>query len=377
MTQSYQIRPVVDKATLTDFIRAPWAVYADDPNWVAPLEIERRQALDASQPFFAHAQWQGWVGYKAGKPVGRIAAQIDDLYLERYQESTGFFGLLEAIDDPVLFQSLTETAEDWLKGKGMNRILGPFNLSVNQEVGLLVEGFDTPPYFMMGHGRPYYAMHMESCGYRGCQDMLAYLAPPDFELPKLFARQLRRISGDLVVRELDRSRKSEELAIMRDIFNDAWSENWGFVPFTEAEFNAVGDELMYVVPKDLVMVAEYQGEPAGFIVMVPNVNEAIRDLKGRLLPFGWLKLLWRLKVKFPTTSRVPLMGVRRELQHTSVGPTVAIALIEAVRKNAYRRGVREVETSWVLDSNDGMKKIMEHIGGRISKRYRMFDKALA
>jgi len=376
MQAQYRIVEVHDKATLTDFIRAPRQAQADDPNWIAPLEFERREAFSPKNPFFQHAEWQGFVAYQSGTPVGRITAQIDQLYLDRHDAKTGFFGLIEGIDDPALFKALTDAAESWLRERGMARILGPFNLGVNQEVGLLVEGFDTPPYFLMGHAQPHYQDRLIEQGYSGCQDMLAYVAPPHFELPRLFARQLRKVQKEITVRPLDRRRKEEEFAAMRDVFNDAWSENWGFVPFTEAEFRAVGSELMYIVPKDLVMIAEKDGLPVGFIVMIPNLNEIIADLDGKLLPFGWAKLLWRLKIGFPTTSRVPLMGVRREYHHSSLGPSIAIALIDAVRKTGYDRGVRMVETSWILDDNDGMRKIMEHIGGSISKRYRMFEKEL-
>jgi hypothetical protein len=376
MEAPYQIVAVTDKAGLTDFIRAPWAAQGEDPNWVAPLEFERHEAFSAKNPFFEHAEWQPFVAYANGKPVGRISAQIDQLYLERYDRTTGFFGLIEGIDDPALFGALTDAAEDWLKQRGMDRILGPFNLGINQEVGLLVDGFDTPPYFLMGHAQPHYEARLSECGYQGCQDMLAYLSPPDFELPKLFARQLRRVQKEITIRPLDRRRTAEELQAMRGVFNDAWADNWRFVPFTESEFAAIGSELMYILPKDQVQIAEKDGEAVGFIVMVPNLNEIIRDFRGRLLPFGWAKLLWHLKVKYPKTARVPLMGVRREYHHTTLGPSIAIALIDAVRKKAYTHGVRTVETSWILEDNEGMRKIMEHIGGEISKRYRMFEKTL-
>ena len=376
MDATYRIAEVTDKKTLNDFIRAPAAAQGQDPNWVTPLEFMRREDFSPKHPYFLHAEWQPFVAYQGDKPVGRISAQIDQLYQERHDPNTGFFGLIEGIDDPELFRALTEAAEYWLRDRGMTRILGPFNLGINQEVGLLVDGFDTPPYFLMGHAQPHYAERLSELGYTGCQDMLAYLAPPDFELPRLFARQLRKVEKEAVIRPLDRSRKKEELEAVRDIFNDAWSENWGFVPFTDEEFEAVGNELMYVVPKDLALIAEHDGRPVAFIVMVPNLNEIIADFNGKLLPFGWAKLLWRLKVRFPTTSRVPLMGVRKEYHHLPLGPSLAIALIMRCREAAYAHGVRMVETSWILEDNDGMRKIMEHIGGNISKRYRMFEKAL-
>jgi hypothetical protein len=377
MTPPFDIVEVTDSRTLKDFIRAPAAAQGQDPNWVAPLELMKKEDFSPKHPYFKHAQWQPFVAYQGGRPVGRISAQIDQLYHEHHDASTGFFGLIEGINEAELFQSLTEAAEYWLRDRGMNRILGPFNLGINQEVGLLVDGFDTPPYFLMGHAQPYYAERLEALGYQGCQDMLAYLSPPDFELPKLFARQLRKVEKEAVIRPLDRSRKAAELEAVRDIFNDAWSENWSFVPFTKDEFDAVGNELMYVVPEDLALVAEVDGRPAAFIVMVPNINEVIAGMGGKLLPFGWAQLLWKLKVKFPTTARVPLMGVRKEYHHSTLGPSLAIALIERVRKASYARGVRMVETSWILEDNDGMRKIMEHIGGTISKRYRMFEKDLA
>ncbi len=372
----YQIKPIASKAELTDFIRVPHSLYADDPNWIPPLDFERREALSPKHPFNLHAEWQGFVAYENGKPVGRITAQIDQLHLERNDAQTGFFGMIEGADDPALFAALTDAAETWLRERGMKRILGPFNLNVNQEVGLLVNGFDTPPYFLMGHARPYYHTHLEACGYLGCQDMLAYLTPSDYEKPKLFHRQLKRTLREITVRPLDRKRKDQELEAIRDIFNDAWSENWNFVPFTREEFAAVGSELMLLVPEDFVIIAEHQGEPVAFIVLVPNLNEAIRDLGGKLLPFGWLKLLWRVKVKLPKTARVPLMGVKKRYHNTPLGPGIAMAVISAVQESALKRGLGMVETSWILEDNAGMRSIMELIGGTVSKRYRMYEKAL-
>lgn len=376
MPGPYQITAITDKAHLNDFIRVPHNVYADDPNWIPPLDFERKEALSAKHPFNLHAEWQGWVAYENGRPVGRITAQIDKLYLERHDPHTGFFGMVEGVDDPALFAALTETAESWLRDKGMTRILGPFNLNVNQEVGLLVEGFETPPYFLMGHARDYYSRHLEACGYQGCQDMLAYLTPSDYEKPKLFHRQLKRTLREITVRPLDRKNKKAELEALREIFNDAWSDNWSYVPFTKEEFDAVGNELMLIVPEDFVMMAEHDGEPVAFIVLVPNLNEAIRDLGGKLLPFGWLKLLWRVKIKLPETARVPLMGVKKRYHNTPLGPGIAMAVISAVQESALKRGLGLVETSWILEDNAGMRSIMELIGGYVSKRYRMFEKPL-
>src|SRR5690606_6441724 len=197
--------------------------------------------------------------------------------------------------------------EDWLRGEGMRRVRGPFNLHVNEEVGLLVEGFSTPPFVLMGHARPWYGPAVEAQGYAGIKDLLAYHVRPDFEAPPVMQRLAQRVSARVAVRALRRRRLREDAAIMRDIFNDAWRDNWGFVPLDEAEWTETVQTLTKLMPDDYIQIAEYDGEPVAFIVALPNLNEAARDLGGRLLPFGWARLLWRLKVRHPRTARVPLM----------------------------------------------------------------------
>jgi GNAT superfamily N-acetyltransferase len=258
----------------------------------------------------------------------------------------------------------------------MQRVRGPFSLSINEETGLLVEGFDTPPVFMMGHAWPYYGAHIEACGYAKAQDMFAYLAPPDFTAPAVMQRLVERETRQVKVRPLDRSRFASEIALLRDIFNDAWSQNWGFVPFTAEEFDELGRNLRFLLPTDLIQIAEIDGEGVAFIIALPNINEAIRGLNGRLLPLGWLKLLWRLKVSFPGTARVPLMGVRRRFQDKRIGAALAFLVIDTVRKGLIARGVKQVELSWILEDNTGMRSIIESIGGRAYKRYRVYERAL-
>lgn len=368
--------PVRGRRGLKDFLRVPYALYRDDPHWVAPLDFERREALSAKQPFFTHAQWQAWVAYQDGEPVGRITAQIDSLYEQRYGERAGYFGMLEAPDENAVFAALFDAAETWLREQAATQSIGPFNLGINQELGILVDGFDTPPYFMMPHSRPYYGAAVEAQGYQGTQDLLAYVMNPDFTEPPVMAALMERVGRRVKLRPLRRKHVDEDLEIMRDIFNDAWSENWGFVPFTQAEFNAVGREMLLLIPDDFICIAELDGEPAAFLVLLPNLNEAIADLRGRLLPLGWAKLLWRLKVRFPRTGRVPLMGVRRAHHHTRLGPGLAFLVIAAARAAALRTGMREVEMSWILADNMGMRSIIENIGGTVSKRYRMYQKPL-
>lgn len=372
-----QITAVSDRRSLDDFIEVPWAIYANDPHWVPPLRFERRQALARDQPFSQHADWQAFVAYRDGRPIARISAQVDRLHQECYHDRTGFFGFLEAPDDPEVFQALFATAEAWLRERGMTRVRGPFSLNVNQETGLLVEGFETPPYLMMGHAPRYYEARLRELGYVGVKDLLAYGVDVPYVPPPTLQAMLARQAGQLRIRPFDNKRKAAELEVLRDLFNDAWSENWSFVPFTEAEFAMIGKELLPLIPPDFIQIAEIEGEPVAFMAFMPNINEVIADLDGKLLPFGWAKLLWRLKVRFPSSVRVSLMGVRKRFHHTRMGPTLAYGVIDAGLAPALRMGVKRAEMSWILEDNQGMRGIIEALGGVVTKRYRMFDKDLA
>lgn len=358
------------------FIRMPWRLYKDDPVWVPPLVLERRQHLSPRNPYFAHAKCRFWIACRNSTPVGRISAQVDRLHLERYRDATGFFGLLEGEDSAEVFHALTGVAESWLREEGMRRALGPFNLSINQECGLLVDGFDTPPSVMMGHGRPYYGPRTEEQGYRPEKDLLAYDLDADFRLSASIQSLVARTGGRVRIRPMQKACFEKDLAILQDIFEDAWSQNWGFVPFTRAEFKHLGQSLKFLVDDNLVQIADVDGSPAAMIVALPNLNEVIRDLDGRLLPFGWLKLLWRLKVRYPKSARVALMGVRRCYQGSLLGAALAFMVIEAVRGPGVRRGVQEVELSWILEDNIGMRHIIESLGGVAYKRYRIYSKSL-
>jgi hypothetical protein len=375
-SQPLRIVPVEGRQGLRQFVRLPWSIYADDPAWVPPLLIERSEHLSKRNPFFEHAECKFWLAYRGEKAVGRISAQVDQLHLQRYKDSTGFFGFLEGEDDPETFGLLLETAEKWLSNQGMRRILGPFNLSINQECGLLVEGFDTPPMVMMGHARPYYGARVEENGYKQEKDLLAYSIDVDFELTKAMRAVIKRAARRVNIRSLRRERFSEELEILQDIFEDAWSENWGFVPFTKAEFKHLGQNLKHLVHDEYVQIAEVDGSPDAMIVGVPNVNEVIKDLNGRLLPFGWLKLLWRLKVSRPQTARVPLMGVRKRHHNSLLGAALAVMVVERVRRLGVKHGAKKVELSWILEDNTGMRNILESMGGIVYKRYRIFGKDL-
>lgn len=358
------------------FLQLPHRLYAQDPQWVAPLEFELRQRLWGGNPYLQHASVQAWVALREGRPVGRISAQFDRLQQQYHDDMAGSFGLFEAEDDPRVAEALLEAAAAWLRGHGARCLRGPLNLSLNEECGLLVAGFDTPPSIMMGHGRPYYDALLAGCGLRGVRDLLAYRVAPDFAAPRVMQRLAGSLAVQVRVRPLSRAHKARDLGILREVFNDAWSQNYGFVPFTVEEFDEVGRLMMLLLPEDYVQIAEVDGEPAAFIVAMPNIHEITAKLHGRLLPFGWLRLLWGVKVRHPKSARVPLMGVRRRYQHSRLGPGLAFMVIDAVRKGLCARGVRAVELSWILEDNAGMRGIIEAIGGTVYKRYRLYEKAL-
>ena len=293
-----------------------------------------------------------------GKAVGRISAQIDHLNADRGRPGLGYFGLIDAIDDADVFAGLFRAAEGWLKERHMTEVLGPMNLNINQEVGLLVDGFDTKPYFMMGHSKPYVGQQVEAAGYRPAKDLLAYEMDPDFKIPSVMTAVEKRLHGRMVIRPIDRKNRDRDLKAMCGIFNDAWENNWGFVPFTDDEFLTIGHEMLLIISDDFIQIAEVDGEPAAFIVMLPNVNEAIADLNGRLLPFGWLKLLWRLKVSYPHSARVPLMGVRQKFQRTRLGPGLAFAVIHAVRNASVARGIDTYRN--VVDPREQCRHAQHH-----------------
>jgi hypothetical protein len=371
-----QIVKVEGRRAFNTFIRVPWSLYRNDPMWVPPLLLERRMHLSPKNPYFEHATCCFWIAYRDGNPVGRISAQIDQMHLERYKDASGFFGMLEAEDNIETFQALFDTAESWLRSQGMVCSRGPFNLSINQECGLLVAGFDTPPSMMMGHALPYYAERIEQCGYNKEKDLLAYIVEGDVEYSATRKMLLKRAKGRIKTRPLRKKYFQEDLDIVFSIFNDAWSDNWGFVPFTPKELEHLANDLKLLIKDKLVSIAEVDGEPAAFIVALPNLNEVIQDCNGKLLPFGWLKILWRLKVKFPETVRVMLMGVLSKYQNSPLGAALAYEVIGDVQKAAIKYGIKKAELSWILEDNMAMRNIIRDGGAREYKIYRIFSKDL-
>lgn len=370
------VEVVTGRKQMRHFLSLPHRVYTSDPAWIAPLNFMKREQVSPSNHYFEHAKFRAWVAYRGAEPVGRISAQIDEMHLQQHADGAGYFGMLEAVDDPAIVEVLFAAAEQWLREEGMRLVRGPFNLNINEEFGLLVEGFDTPPYVLMGHARPWYGAAVEAAGYRGAKDLLAYRVRPDFEVPRVMTRLVERVSHRVKLRKVRREVLMEEAAVMLDIFNDAWQNNWAFVPLAEAEWIDTVKTLTKLMPDEYIQIAEVDGEPAAFAVALPNLMEAARDLNGSLLPFGWAKLLWRLKIRHPKTARVPLMGVRQAFHRSTLGPALAFMVIDAVAKELHKRGVEDVEVSWILEDNASVRNIIESIGGQAYKRYRVYEKEL-
>ncbi len=375
-----EIRPVLGAAGRRAFIQAGHVPYKDDPAFVPPLMFEVNARLDpAANPALKGAESQLWIAYRNDAPVGRISAFINPLHLARHQDGAGHFGFLDAIDDPLVFAALFGAAERWMMERGMSRAAGPFSFSVNEECGLLVKGFEAPPYVMMPHGRPYYAARVEQQGYSKAMDMhaLRYIPRRQF-IPERRMKFVERAldTPKVSIRLLDVKNFDKEIATLVDIFGDAWSDNWGFVPMTDAQIAHMAKELRPIIEKHNVVFCEYEGEPVAFGLVLPNVNEAIRGFGGKLLPFNWAKLLWRMKVKGLTQARMPLMGVRKRLQGKPVGAAFAYKIIDMVNSANMDHGVTESELSWILDNNKDMLNMLLDMGGEIYKTYRIYEKAL-
>jgi GNAT superfamily N-acetyltransferase len=372
------LQPVRTPGEHDRFIRVPMRLNARDPAWIDPLISDRQAAFSAKgNPFFAHAEVEMWLAVRGGADVGRISAQIDRLAPADPERPAGHFGLIAAEDDPEVFAALLAAAEAWLAARGVKIARGPFNLSINEEVGLLIDGFETPPMLMMGHDPAYAAARVEAQGYAKAKDVYAYGGPvDDYRSQAMLERALRNPAPGVTFRMLDMARYEAEVDTLTDILNDAWRDNWGFTPTTEEETRHLAKAMRPIVDRRLIWFAEIDGETAGVLVVLPNINEAIEGLGGKLLPFGWAKLLWRLKVRGLKSVRVPLMGVRRAHARTVRGRMLPFQLIAAAAAEARKLGYERYEFSWILEDNHAMRRICDALGAGPYKTYRIYEKAL-
>lgn len=378
------VSPVSGKADRAAFIDLPWRIYADDPAWVAPLRAEVEELITPGKnPWHEHGTACYFLARRDGRVTGRISAHFDHLALTMPVEQgmgpgTGNWGLFEAEDEDTA-RALIHTAEQWLREKGMTRALGPISLSIWEEPGLLTTGHDHSPTVMMGHNRPEYAEWIAAAGYTPVKELRTFDLDITRDFPPLIARIVQ--SGEknprINIRRVDKSRFDEEAAIILAILNDAWGDNWGFVPITDSEVAHTGKKLKPIVFEDLIRIAEVDGRAVAFMMTLPDLNEALKPLRGRLFPFGWAKLLWWLRRPQVNTMRVPLMGVIKELQSTRLASQLAFMMIEFIRRDAIAKfGATRGEIGWVLDDNQGMNAIADAINSHVNKVYTIYDKTL-
>jgi len=376
------IKRVGAGASTAQFMAVPYATQGHDPYWVAPIALVEGPRLNPkANPWFQHGEAALFIAERDGKLVGRISAQVDQNHLKIYNDATGFFGFFETIDDQAVTDALFEAAFGWLREKGMKRVVGPFSLNINDESGLLIDGFNCPPRMAMGHAQPHYQTLVENAGFTKVVDMRAYLTPMDTGLPFKQLKWLKRAldrNPSLAVRPLDMSRYDEEFAAMMEIVRIAWAENWGSIPPTEAETKHLAAELKLILIPELVSIATVDGKPVAFCLALPDFNEMIRDLKGRLFPFGWAKLLWRILTRrsFVSGTRVIFMGVMPEYKNKPMGSVLALLTVGAVRDASLKLRMPVCEMSWVLETNTQTCHSIEDIGGRVYKTYRMYERAL-
>lgn len=378
------IAPVSGKADLDTFVDFAYAINANDPNWVPPLRAEVVELLSPGKnPFHEHAKVQLFLARRAGRVVGRISAHYDELALAQPPEQgmgpgSGNWGLFEAEDEAVA-QALIARAEAWLREQGMTRVLAPISLSIWEEPGLLVKGHDHPPMVMMGHNRPEYEAWIERAGYVVAKRLLTYDLPVEDGFPPLVNKIVA--SGErnerIRVRRVDKRHFDRDAAIIIDILNDAWSQNWGFVPFTEAEKAYGAKKLAPLIIEGANMIAELDGEPVAFMLSLPDVNAVLKPMNGKLFPFNWIKLLWWLRNPQDAGFRVPLMGVVQKLQASRLASQLAFMMIEYIRRYAVaNHRVKRAEVGWILEDNQGMVAIADAIGSKINREYRIYGKAL-
>jgi len=377
----FSIEEVKDPLQEKLFLNLPYNLYKNDENWRAPLRFERAEQLSSRKNPGAPQDRALFIAKKNDKVVGRIAAFINPRHDVFSQGDTGFFGYLDAIEDSELIESLLSKAEEWLVFKGRTRMVGPCQWSVNEECGLLIEGFDSPAVVMMPHGRTDYPACVERFGLSKAVDMFAFQAELAAGYPRSkFLQSLLNYAEKnktITWRPLNMSKFRQEVDLVMDIFNDAWSENWGFIPFSDDQISHMAKEIKPIIFNNGLWIGYIDNSPAAFIWMIPDLNEITQGLDGKLLPFGWIKLIWRLKVKRAKQARIPLMGLRKAHQNTRKGLALVAQLCETVFEAGREKGFTHCELSWILEDNEGMIGICEQAAAQKYKTYRMYEKEIA
>ena len=348
-------------------------MYREDPNWVPPLRRDVYELIDVQRhPFHKHAKVELFLARAGDRVVGRIAAIDNHLHKVHHPDNTGFFGMFETEPDPRISKALFAAAAGWLRKRGFDNMRGPASFSLNEEAGLLVEGFEGPPVVMMTYNPPWYEEHVVAEGFVKSKDLLAYYLPDAMPTERMV-----RLSNTLrdrfkvTIRTLDKSRFWEEVALVRDVYNEAWEKNWGHIPMTEDELTYMAKQLKPVVEPSLVVFAYVDGELAGFGLALPDLNVALKPMKGNLFPFGWAKALWHQRKI--DTARVVILGVLERFRRSGVGELMELEML----KNAPKRGIVNAEFSWILEDNMMMRAPLEKMGAKVYRVYRMYDLSIA
>ena len=375
MSNEIQIMPLSrNPRDVLRFLNVSYGIYRDDPNWVAPLLMDLKKVFTEANPLFEHAVMQLWIAHRDGQDVGRIAGLIDHNHNRAANAPAAFFGFFESVNDPAVSRRLFETVFGWTRQAGLQRVLGPMNPTTNDECGLLIEGFDSPPVLMMTYNPRYYVTLVEADGFRKARDLLAFhmdLARIPMDRLSRIAAKIKQRNPNLVLRPVLRKTLEADLAKLKEVYNAAWQDNWGFVPMTDAEMHFMAERLKPLLMEGLIWLAEAGAEPVGFLLALPDYNIALKPLQGRLLTpkvFGFIPYL--LGWKCPPRTRVVTLGVKEKFRAKGLESAM---LIEGL-KVGFDAGVRESEASWILEDNITMCRMLEAIGGRVYKTYRIYER---
>ncbi len=371
--KNIRIEKVASRSDRKKFIAFPWKVYKNDPHWVPPLVMEVKEKISRTKnPFFEHAEMELFLAYRDSDVTGRIAAIVDDNHNSFHNEKVVFFGLYESFDDRETAGALLEAVEKWGIKKGMETLRGPMNLSMNDECAFLLEGFDSPPVIMMPYNPPYYLDLMTGCGLGKAKDLYAFYMKREDAISAQIDRIVTKTKMEipLTIRTIDMKNLEEEAARIKDVYNHAWEKNWGFVPWTDREMDYMAKKLKLVADPELVVIAEHDGKPVAFAFALPNLNEAIKRMNGKTTPMAILKFLYyRRKIK---GIRALVFGILEEFRNTGV----SYMLYAEIDKNSLARGYEWCETSWQLEDNEPVNRFVESLGGRVYKKYRIFEKKI-
>jgi hypothetical protein len=372
------IRQIPMGASIDDFLDVVDYIYRDDRQYVRPLDMELRDRLNPRKnPFFEHAEGTIFCAYRNGWCVGRVTAQIDRGHLDRYGDKTGFFGFFDTVDDPEVARALLARAESWLRARGMKTVRGPLSLSMNEEIGCLVEGFDRPPYILSPHHRAYQGRLIEQSGYTKVKDVFAwrYLVGDPNARVKRACEEIRSLP-EVSHRTLSMKTLQKDVEFFVNVYNDSLSENWGYVPLTRREINKMASDFRLLLLPEITCIVSIGGEPAGVAVALPNLNELVRDLGGKLFPLGFPKFLWRLKVERPRSGRLIFLGIRKKWRHVRKYAGLSAFMYAQMNEGGRKLGMREGELGWTLEDNGRVNAGIQMMGGTLYKRYRLYEKPL-